>query len=55
MQVYAGNEVDKEIGNVEKILVDLKASGVSRNEPVLIVGGGVISDIGGFACALYHR
>jgi len=53
--VYAGNEVDKEIGNVEKILVDLKASGVSRNEPVLIVGGGVISDIGGFACALYHR
>jgi len=53
--VYAGNEVDKEIGNVERILVDLKASGVSRNEPVLIVGGGVISDIGGFACALYHR
>ena len=35
--------------------VDLKKNGVSRNEPVLIIGGGVISDIGGFACALYHR
>ena len=53
--VYKGNEVDKEIANVEKILVDLKKEGVSRNEPVLIVGGGVISDIGGFACGLYHR
>merc|ERR1711966_87420 len=41
--------------NVEQILVDLKASNVARNEPVLVVGGGVIADIGGFACALYHR
>ena len=53
--VYKGDEVDKEIENVEKILVDLKKHGISRNEPVLIAGGGVISDIGGFACALYHR
>jgi len=53
--VYGGNEVDKDIANVEKILVDLKASNVARNEPVLVVGGGVIADIGGFACALYHR
>ena len=53
--VYKGDEVDKEMENVEKILVDLKKNGVSRNEPVLIAGGGVISDIGGFACALYHR
>ena len=53
--VYSGNEADKDMSNVENILVDLKASGVARNEPVLIVGGGVIADIGGFACALYHR
>lgn len=53
--VYKGNEVDKEIASVEQILVDLKKNGISRNEPVLIIGGGVISDIGGFACALYHR
>jgi len=53
--VHAGNEINKDIKNVETILVDLKNHGVARNEPVLIVGGGVISDLGGFATALYHR
>merc|ERR1711871_454493 len=55
MLVHSGNEVDKDIDNVEQILVDLKKREVARHEPVLIVGGGVIADIGGFACALYHR
>lgn len=53
--VYRCMEVDKDISTVEKILVDLKGRRVSRNEPVLVVGGGVMADIGGFACALYHR
>lgn len=53
--VHGGDEIDKDIKNVEKILVELKAKGVSRHEPVLIMGGGVIADIGGFATALYHR
>jgi len=48
-------ERDKHIGSVEKILNDLKRLGMSRNEPLLIVGGGVITDLGGFACSLYHR
>jgi 3-dehydroquinate synthase len=37
------------------MLGDFKRLGVSRNEPVLIVGGGVLTDTGGLACALYHR
>jgi len=53
--VHPGNEINKDIKNVEGILVDMKNHGVARNEPVLIVGGGVISDLGGFATALYHR
>lgn len=53
--VYRCMEVDKDISTVEQILVDLKSRRVSRNEPVLVVGGGVMSDVGGFACALYHR
>ena len=53
--IHAGNEINKDIKNVEAILVGLKNHGVSRNEPVLVVGGGVIADIGGFATALYHR
>jgi len=53
--VYRSMEVDKDISTVEVILHDMKKEGVSRNEPVLIVGGGVIADVGGFAAALFHR
>jgi 3-dehydroquinate synthase len=53
--VYRAMEVDKGIQTVERMLGDFKRLGVSRNEPVLIVGGGVLSDTGGLACALYHR
>ena len=53
--IHGGNEVDKDIHHVEEILVELKKNNVARNEPVLIMGGGVIADIGGFATALYHR
>jgi len=53
--IHEGNEINKDIRNVEAILVDMKNHGVARNEPVLIVGGGVLGDLGGFATALYHR
>ncbi|MEM7724982.1 MAG: sedoheptulose 7-phosphate cyclase [Cyanobacteria bacterium P01_A01_bin.45] len=53
--VYRAMEVDKGIHSVEKMLGDFKRLGVSRDEPVLIVGGGVLADTGGLACALYHR
>ena len=53
--LYRAMEVDKGIGTVERMLGDFKRLGVSRNEPVLIVGGGMLTDTGGLACALYHR
>ena len=53
--VYRGMEVDKGISTVERMLGDFKSLGVSRNEPILIIGGGVLTDTGGLACALYHR
>ncbi len=53
--VYRAMEVDKGIRMVEELLGDFKRVGVSRQEPVLIVGGGVIADTGGLACSLYHR
>ncbi|MEO0801468.1 MAG: sedoheptulose 7-phosphate cyclase [Cyanobacteria bacterium J06642_2] len=53
--VYRAMEVDKGINTVEQMLGDFKRLGVSRNEPVLLVGGGVLADTGGLACALYHR
>jgi 3-dehydroquinate synthase len=53
--VYRAMEIDKGIHMVEQLLADFKRIGVSRQEPVLIVGGGVIADVGGLACSLYHR
>lgn len=53
--VYRAMEVDKGIHMVERMLGDFKRLGVSRNEAVLIVGGGVLADTAGLACALYHR
>jgi len=50
-------EADKTPETVHEILAFLGKDGcdVSRNEPVLIIGGGVLSDVGGLACALQHR
>ena len=53
--VYRAMEIDKALNTVENILGDFKSLGISRNEPILIIGGGVLADIGGLACALYHR
>ena len=53
--VYRAMEVDKHIRTVEKIVEDFRKLGVNKNEPVLIVGGGVIGDIGAFATSIYHR
>ena len=40
---------------MQNILVQLRKLRVKRNEPVLVVGGGVIHDVSGCATALYHR
>ena len=53
--IYRAMEVDKHIKNVEKIVEDFRKLGVNRNEPILIIGGGVIGDIGAFAASIYHR
>lgn len=50
-------ESDKTPETVHHLLHFLGKDGcdVSRNEPVLVVGGGVLSDVAGLACALHHR
>jgi 3-dehydroquinate synthase len=53
--VYRAMEADKGLATVERMLGDFKRLGVARNEPVLLVGGGVLADTGGLACALYGR
>merc|ERR1719465_299468 len=53
--VFSGNEADKDIRDVERILVALKEIGLARNEPLLVVGGGVLADVAGFATSMYSR
>merc|ERR1711972_371984 len=53
--VYRAFEADKHIGSVQKILEDFKKNRCKRNEPILVIGGGVITDLAGFASGLYHR
>ncbi|MEO1062390.1 MAG: sedoheptulose 7-phosphate cyclase [Actinomycetota bacterium] len=53
--VHRGMEVDKGVRTVERMLGELKAHGVARHEPVLVMGGGVLADTAGLACSLYHR
>ncbi len=55
LNVYRAMEVDKTLPIVERMLNDFKQHAVARNEPVLIIGGGVLADTGGLACALFNR
>jgi len=53
--IYRAMEVDKGIRTVERMHGDFKRLGVMRTEPVLIAGGGVLTETAGLACALHHR
>ena len=48
-------EPTKTIETFESIIDAFSDFNLVRKEPVLIVGGGLISDVGGFACAAYRR
>lgn len=48
-------EVDKTLKTVEKIVDKFCEFGLSRTEPPLVVGGGLITDVVGFSCASYRR
>ena len=48
-------EYNKGVKQLEKIWKWLMAEGASRNSLLLNLGGGVVSDIGGFAAATFNR
>ena len=53
--VTSAEEIDKDITNLQDVLVQLKTLGVRRNEPLLVVGNGVLHDVIACAASLYHR
>jgi 3-dehydroquinate synthase len=48
-------EPDKTLRTFEQIVDAFADFGLVRKEPVLVVGGGLTTDVAGFACATYRR
>jgi 5-deoxy-5-amino-3-dehydroquinate synthase len=48
-------EEAKHLGTVEDLCRDWAQWGLTRNDVVVAVGGGVVTDTAGFAAAIYHR
>ena len=48
-------ETAKSLETFERIIGEFDAFGLVRTEPVLVVGGGLTTDVAGFACASYRR
>lgn len=48
-------EPAKTMGTLEAIVDAFADFGLVRKEPVLVVGGGLVLDVAGFACATYRR
>lgn len=48
-------ELEKNLRTMEKIIDAFAEFGLLRKEPVLVIGGGLITDVTGLACAVYRR
>jgi 3-dehydroquinate synthetase len=48
-------ETEKTLRTLEHIVDAFSAFGLVRKEPVLVVGGGLTTDVCGLACAIYRR
>ncbi len=48
-------ETAKSLDTFERIVDEFDDFGLVRTEPVLVVGGGLTTDVAGFACATYRR
>jgi 5-deoxy-5-amino-3-dehydroquinate synthase len=51
----ADGETAKTLATVESLCRDWSHWGMNRADVVVAVGGGVVTDVGGFAAAVYHR
>ena len=49
------DEADKTLRTAERIVDAFGEFGLVRTEPVLVVGGGLTTDVAGFACSMYRR
>jgi 3-dehydroquinate synthetase len=54
-RVVSFAETDKSLESLEQIVDAFGEFGLLRKEPVLVVGGGLTTDVTGFACSAYRR
>ena len=48
-------EEHKNLATIEQLCRDFARAGLTRQDAVVAVGGGMVTDVGGFAAAVYHR
>jgi 5-deoxy-5-amino-3-dehydroquinate synthase len=53
--VVEDGEAAKTLASVEQLCRDFARFGLSRSDAVVALGGGVVSDVAGFAAAIFHR
>jgi 5-deoxy-5-amino-3-dehydroquinate synthase len=53
--VIGPGEKEKSLSTIETLCRDWAAWGMNRNDVVIAVGGGMVTDVGGFAASCYHR
>ncbi len=53
--LIGAGEADKNLSTIEKLCSDWSAWGMTRNDVVIAVGGGLVTDVGGFAASVYLR
>lgn len=49
------SESFKTLSTIERLCSEFAQQGMTRNDLVIAVGGGMVTDVGGFAAATYHR
>ncbi|KAI5454637.1 hypothetical protein NCC49_003530 [Naganishia albida] len=54
-KIIKGGEINKNMDTFNEIVDFMDAEGLIRKEPVLVVGGGLVTDVAGYACASYRR
>ena len=53
--VIGGSEDHKSLDTIERLCEEFAAAGLTRNDLVVGVGGGMVTDVAGFAAASWHR
>ena len=53
--IITANESMKTLGTVEDVMVELSAKGMSKNDDLVVIGGGYAQDIGTLVASLYMR